>query len=53
MAMKYNVDLSKKRIGELVSLYQKIQPGARKIKLAYIRLLVDSGKSYFEVAELI
>ena len=53
MAKKNVVDLDEGEKVELVALTQKGRPGTRKIKRANILLLVNAGKSDFEIAELL
>jgi hypothetical protein len=53
MAKKYIVDLSIDEKAKFVSLIQKGRTGTRKIKLANILLMVDSGKPDFDVVELL
>lgn len=53
MAKKYIVDLKKDEKAELIALTQKGRSGARKIKRANILLLANTGKTDFEIAELL
>ena len=52
-AKQYIVDLKKDEKAELIALTQKGRSGARKIKRANILLLANTGKTDFEIAELL